>query len=68
MEDVDEAYDTFLSIITALYDKHCPLVKKVIRQKAAEKPWLTNGILNSCKKKKVLYKDFLKKKWSRTQI
>ena len=29
---------------------------------AAEKPWLTKGILNACKKKKILYKDFLKKR------
>lgn len=62
LEDVDEAYDTFLSITTALYEKSCPLAKKVVKQKAAEKPWLTKGILNEFKKKNLLYKDFLKKR------
>ena len=57
MRDVDEVYDTFLSITTALSEKYCPLVKKV-----AEKPWLTKGILNTYKKKNLLYKDFLKKR------
>ena len=32
LKDVDKAYDTFLSITTALYEKKCPLVKKVVKQ------------------------------------
>ena len=54
---MNEAYDSFLTVITSLYEKNCPLVKKEVEQKSDEKPWLTNGILNACKKKNVLYKD-----------
>ena len=36
-------------------------VKKVVKQKFAEKLWLNNGVQNACKKKNVLYKEFLKK-------
>ncbi|KAL7382736.1 hypothetical protein ABVT39_027076 [Epinephelus coioides] len=41
VENVDEAYDTFISITTALYEKNCPLVKKLVKHKLANKPWLT---------------------------
>lgn len=55
MEDVNIAYNTFLSITTALYEKNCPQLKKVVEKKNAEKPWLTKGILNACKKTKQNY-------------
>lgn len=35
VKDVNEAYETFLSITAALYENNCPLVKKV------GKLWLT---------------------------
>ena len=57
--DPNEAYDAFLSIFIALYDKHCPLrVQK--ERKIEEKPWMTRGLENACKKKNILYKQFLK--------
>nr|XP_049607049.1 uncharacterized protein LOC125987031 [Syngnathus scovelli] len=58
--DVNEAYNTFMAIISELYDKNCPLVRKAVKHNSVEKPWLTKGILNACKKKNLLYKDFLK--------
>ena len=58
--DTNEAYNTFVTIVSKLYDKNCPLVKKVVKHNSVEKPWLTKGILNACKKKNLLYKDFLK--------
>ena len=35
---------------------------RIVKQKFAGKPWLTNGIQNECKKKNHLYKEFLKKR------
>lgn len=62
VRDVNRAYETFLTIISGLYDKHCPLVKKIVKQKYIEKPWISKGIINACKKKNLLYKEFLKKR------
>ena len=30
VEDTDKAYNTFISIVTDLYDKNCPIVQKVV--------------------------------------
>ena len=38
------------------------LVKKIVKPKYAEKPWITKGILKACKKKNSLYKEFLRKR------
>lgn len=62
MSDVNRAYETFLTVISGLYDKHCPLVKKIVQKKYVEKPWISKGIINACKKKNLLYKEFLKKR------
>lgn len=37
VDNVDEAYDTFISITTALYEKKCPLVKKRVKHKGVKK-------------------------------
>ncbi|XP_061139602.1 uncharacterized protein LOC133157239 [Syngnathus typhle] len=58
--DVNEAYNTFMAIISVLYDKNCPPVKKAVKLNSVEKTRLTKGILSACKKKNLLYKDFLK--------
>jgi len=62
VSDVNWAYETFMTIISGLYDKHCPLAKKIVKQKYVEKPWISKGIINACKKKKLLYKEFLKRR------
>lgn len=36
--------------------------KENIKQKYIEKPWISKGIINACKKKNLLYKEFLKKR------
>ena len=61
--DPNKSYESFLSIILELYNKHCPLRKtpnKLIKRQ--EKPWITKGIENACKKKNMLYKIFLKQR------
>ena len=65
-DDVNYAYSSFLDIFTKLYNQECPLIK--IKKcgnkndKDDNKPWLTKGIKNACKKKNQLYKNFLQKR------
>ena len=32
VNETNEAYDSFLTILTKLYDKHCPLTQRVIQK------------------------------------
>lgn len=57
VDDPDKAYEAFLFIFTALYEKHCPLKGYRGKQKYAEKPWITKGLQNACKKKNTLYRN-----------
>jgi hypothetical protein len=62
-EDPNQAYEAFLSTILKLYDKHCPIRKTATRKKYRhDKPWITKGIENACKKKNLLYRLFLKQR------
>lgn len=53
-DDVNTAYNSFMKILVGLQDKNCNLIKlgNSIRKNAVNKPWMTNGITNDCKKKK----------------
>ena len=54
------AYEFFLKIYISLYDKHCPTVLRTYKGTYYQKPWITKGLQNACKKKNNLYKDFIK--------
>ena len=56
---MDTAYAEFLSIFSEQYNICCPV--KTIRAQIArrDKPWLTNGLKNACRKKNRLYKIWL---------
>jgi hypothetical protein len=56
--NIDEAYCTFINAIKQLYDITCP-IKKVKLKKQIKQPWLTNGLINACKKQKTLYRKFI---------
>ena len=60
MENVNEAYNYFESVLSGLYNKHFPQKKKC-RGKRKLNPWMTDSILRSVKYKKLLYKKFLHK-------
>lgn len=60
--DVDSAYSTFLRMFSTLYDKHCPLREYYSKKKHTSCPWITKGLLNACKKKNTLYREFIKGK------
>ena len=56
---MDTAYAEFLSIFSEQYNIFCPV--KTIRAQVAcrDKPWITNGLKNDCRKKSRLYKIWL---------
>lgn len=58
--DVNIEYESFLNCYLYLYNKHCPEVLYKPIQRHNEKPWITNGLQNACKKKNKLYKEFIK--------
>ena len=67
-EVVNITYNKFVNLFTNLFNTNCPLNKIISKltqgkrkYKRPDKPWMTTGLKNACKKKKLLYKQFLKK-------
>ena len=58
--EIDGAYETFLSIFRSLYDKNCPIQEYNRLLKYNKCPWITKGLQNACKKKNTLYRDFIR--------
>jgi hypothetical protein len=53
--DTDIAYEKFHNKLESLLNKHCPL--KIIKEKPlTNKPWLTSGLINACKKRTIFIK------------
>ena len=51
--NVNEAYDTFISDVICIFDKCCPVKEvnvKTIRHEP-KKPWLTSSLVNAYHKK-----------------
>ena len=59
--DVNECYDYFIREFIGVLDECCPITKTTIKSKG-NKPWFTNGLINACRKKNLLYKNWLIKK------
>ena len=59
-DNVNAAYDNFLNTFLLLYERNCPLQKCRKDPKRTDKPWITKGLSNACKKKNTLYRDFIK--------
>ena len=66
-EDVYDTYDKFITVIKELYNKTCP-VKKVKGKKQLRQPWLSNALINACKKQKALYKRFLRSRTTENEM
>ena len=54
------AYDRFLHEICCIYDECCPTKRVKLNNKKDTKPWLTPGLINATKKKRLLYEQSLK--------
>ena len=59
---VNNKYECFNNIIQTHLNQHFPEKKTKINAKSEAKPWITPSILNSIKKKNLLYKNCLKYK------
>ena len=60
--NTNDKYSKFIVKITELHDENFPLRNFKINVKRETRPWLTNAILNSIKKKNNMYKNYLKNK------
>ena len=53
--DVNQSYNSFIDIIKTLFNKNCPVKRIIIKNNKYDKPWITPGLKNACKKKNTLY-------------
>lgn len=60
------AYDKFLGVFKTLYDKNCP-TKQYITHKYKDNQWMSKGLQNACKKKTILYREFIKHRNKKTE-
>ena len=60
MENANVKYNHFIQRITVMHDEHFPLKSVTVDPKRRLKPWITNAILNSVRKKNTMYKNYLK--------
>ena len=59
-DDGNQSYNSFIDIIQTLFNKNCPVKRIIIKNNKYDKPWITPGLKNACKKKNTLYRRFLK--------
>ena len=53
--------NSFPNIFLDVYNSCCPIVKQTVN-KRSDKPWLSKGLINACRKKNLLYRQQLGKK------
>ena len=58
INSVNESYDTFSSLLTWAYSMSFPLQPACSKPHRSSKPWFSNGLFTSCKRKNSLYKQF----------
>ena len=61
-ENVNIMYGTFSEKLANIYNKNCPIVNEKVKKNRTDKPWMTKSLINACKKKNLLYRQFLKKR------
>ena len=60
-DDINCAFNNFINIFTDAFDTCCPIKSHSFeRLKTASKPWLNKSLINACKKKNNLYKNYLR--------
>ena len=65
--DTNKAYSIFSEHFLELYDT-CTIITNTCKNRRYKKPWLTKGLLNSCKKKNYLYKQLINNKTKMNEI
>ena len=66
--NVNSCYDSFLNTVLNIYNNCCPVRKVKFCNKNHSKPWITNVLVNACKKKNLLYKNFLKHRTVQSEV
>ena len=60
-DNVNESYNKFVEIFLDKLKKCCPKENKMQgKKKRNNHPWMTTGLQNACKKKNLLYRNFIK--------
>ena len=59
---VNEIYDTFLKILTDIYDANFPIHEYILKDKDIKSPWISKGLKKSSKTKQRLCIKFIKSK------
>lgn len=67
VDDLDQAYDVFLSTFLEFYNKRCPIRTFWVKDKYNGKPWMTKSLQKACKKKNLLHKKYLKLRTSESE-
>ena len=57
-KDVNEAYSYFIDLFKTDFNSCCPVKRIKVMESKKNKPWITKGLENACKKKNNLYKSF----------
>ena len=65
IENAQSAFTHFLNIFDSLYDKHFPIVTKLVKEKSLLKPWVTEILIQRIKIRDKLAKKYNKGKISR---
>ena len=65
--NVNVAYEMFLKLFQSNMNEACP-TKKIKCRKKEHKPWMTNGLINACRKKNNLYLSFIKHRTQSAEI
>ena len=59
---MNKMYDTFLKILTDIYDANFPTCEYILKDKDIKSPWISKGLKKSSKTKQKSYIKFLKTK------
>ena len=61
--DSNRCFNTFISKMGGLLDRHLPIIKLTKRQRKTQlKPWITSGIIKSISKRNFLHRKFIQSK------
>ena len=67
LDDVNFSFEQFLLELNNLLDIHAPFKYSNRKNEKHNKPWITNGIENSIRKKKNCIKNYAEKRTSQTR-
>ena len=54
--DINTNFNRFICLFNRIYNKHFPVITKIISNKRMMNPWITTGLLNSIRHKNKLFK------------